>query len=52
MNQLREMKDSLRYRWLRKQFSEGKETYIGESISSESESDEYIDKAMLQGERE
>jgi hypothetical protein len=37
------MKDAARYQWLRKEFKEGRETYIGEAMMSGRELDEYID---------
>ena len=39
-------KDAKRYRWLRKEFAAGHETYIGESMCSEEETDKYIDNQM------
>lgn len=44
---VQERQDMLRYRWLAKQFSEGNETYLPESITSKEQLDEYIDKAMI-----
>jgi hypothetical protein len=38
--------DALRYRWLRKEYSKGNETYIAESITSEESLDRYIDEQM------
>jgi len=35
-----------RYRWLRKEFSEGRETYLAEDIPSEEYLDKYIDEQM------
>lgn len=35
--------DATRYRWLRAEFSYGRESYIGESMLKESETDAYID---------
>ena len=39
-------KDAQRYRWLRQQFAQGRESYIGEDMSSEEETDKYIDNQM------
>jgi len=41
-----EKKDIERYRWLRKQFAMGLETYIGEFITSEDSLDKYIDRKL------
>ena len=38
--------DAIRYRWLRKEFGAGRETYIGESMPSGEMLDEYIDKQL------
>lgn len=38
--------DAKRYRWLREQFAQGYETYIGQSIMTERELDELIDMKM------
>jgi hypothetical protein len=46
-----EKKDIERYRWLRKQFAMGLETYIGEFITSEISLDKHIDE-KLQKERD
>ena len=35
-----------RYRWLRKEFAEGRETYLAEGIPSEDELDRYIDEQL------
>lgn len=43
--------DAERYRWLRSQFAQGNETYIGEGITSEEELDKYIDGKMGEKER-
>lgn len=40
------MDDAERYRWLRKEYAEGRETYIAENISSESMLDKHIDGKM------
>ena len=39
-------KDAERYRWLRKKYSEGDETYLAEGITSGIQLDEYIDKQI------
>lgn len=39
--------DAMRYRWLRHQFSLGNESYIGENMDSEVETDNYIDSQMI-----
>jgi len=38
--------DAIRYAWLRKQFNEGLETYIGEYILSAEDLDCYIDNKI------
>jgi len=42
--------DEKRYRWLRRQFAKGEETYIGEWITSEDELDRYIDQKIIEEE--
>jgi len=37
-------KDAMRYRWLRKKYGMGLETYLAEGICTENELDEYIDE--------
>ena len=39
--------DAIRYRWLRRKYAQGDETYLAEGISDEIQLDEYIDMAML-----
>ena len=41
------VQDAKRYRWLAKKFGEGKETNIGEFITSKQDLDEYIDNKMV-----
>ena len=38
-----ESPDERRYRWLRKELAEGRETYIGEWVTSPETLDKYID---------
>jgi hypothetical protein len=38
--------DGERYRWLRKEYAEGRETYLAECVPSENALDEYIDRQM------
>ena len=38
--------DAIRYRWLRKEFGAGRETYLAECIPSEEYLDKYIDKQL------
>jgi len=38
--------DAKRYRWLRREFTEGRETYLPEGIVSEDQLDEYIDAKL------
>ena len=44
--------DSKRYRWLRKQYGMGKETYLAEDIRSEKELDKYIDEKIKEEDEE
>ena len=37
------LQDALRYRWLRRKYAIGEETYLAEGIVSEKNLDEYID---------
>ena len=39
-------KDAERYRWLKKEYAEGRETYLAESNPSEKALDEYIDRQI------
>ncbi len=41
-----EKKDAQRYRWLRREYGLGSETYLAEGIISETQLDEYIDKKL------
>jgi len=38
--------DAIRYRWLRKEFGAGRETYLAECIPSEEYLDKYIDEQL------
>ena len=38
--------DGERYRWLRKEYAESRETYLAECVPSENALDEYIDRQM------
>lgn len=38
--------DAARYQWLRNEFANGRETYIGESMPSGEKLDEYIDEQL------
>jgi hypothetical protein len=40
------LEDAERYRWLRKEYAGGRETYLAESTLSESSLDKYIDGQM------
>ena len=44
-----DIKNAIRYKWLRKQFAQGEETYIGEWVTDEQELDKYIDEMLEQG---
>jgi hypothetical protein len=47
----KEALDSLRYKWLRREFLAGRERDISEGLNTEKELDDYIDSRMLNDEQ-
>jgi hypothetical protein len=41
-----QLTDVIRYQWLRKEFANGRETYLAEGIPSEDNLDRYIDEQL------
>jgi hypothetical protein len=41
-----ELLDAERYRWIREQYANGKETYLAEGIMNGKQLDNYIDKQL------
>jgi hypothetical protein len=39
--------DAMRYRWLRKEFAAGRETYLAEGLTIEEDLDNYIDRKAI-----
>ena len=39
--------DAFRYRWLRKEYDAGRETYLAEGLPTEEDLDNYIDRKAI-----